>query len=87
MKKQMKKKKLNGIKANVRRSAYVYFLEHDKFNKWLTEKPDKNGVHRLTKDPLKAMNFKEKTTAKVYLYLNQKDGSLKDFHVTEHEFV
>ena len=87
--KQMKKKKLNGIKADVGRSAYVYFLEHRELEgMYIAEKPNEKGLHTLTRNPLEAMTFKEMGAAKIYLYLSaEKQIMWNDFYVTEHEFV
>lgn len=63
--------------------SYCYFIEHPS-GRWLSKR---NG---LTSDPFKAIVFdgdEGRVMAKLYLYLNQVDGSLKSFKVTEHEFV
>jgi len=63
----------------------VYFIEHKETNEWLHKREK-----RLTKEPLFAMEFigkNAKAEANLYLFLNQEMGYLKDFVVTEHEFV
>jgi hypothetical protein len=61
-----------------------YFLEHKTKRKWLT---DKEHCFVLTTDPEKAMSFNKIESAKLYLAVNQRSGTLLDFDITEHEFV
>jgi len=67
---------------------YVYFIEHkEKTGWWLT---GKDYGYVLTQNPEKAVCFDGKDAkehAKLYLGLHQAAGKLKDFIVTEHEFV